>query len=92
MSEELVTKAFSKILNKKEAEKMATSTMQELLTQGKTEFGRDAVLDVLRKKFTKVPKRIGTAIQKMNDPIALKSLLSYALDCQTLDEFVTALR
>jgi hypothetical protein len=79
---------------------MATSTMQELLTQGKiegkiegkTEFGRNAVLNVLRKKFTKIPKRIGTAIQKMNDPIALESLHSYALDCRTLDEFVTALR
>jgi flagellar biosynthesis/type III secretory pathway protein FliH len=112
MSKEIVTKAFSKILNEKEAEKMATSTMQELITQGrkegkkegriegriegktegKTEALRDAVLKVLRKRFTKVPKRIETVIQKMNDPIALESLLSYALDCRTLDEFVTALR
>jgi hypothetical protein len=75
---------------------MAASTMQELLTQGKkegkTEFGRNAVLNVLRKRFTKVPKRIETAIQKMNDPIALESLHSYALDCRTLDEFMVALK
>jgi predicted transposase/invertase (TIGR01784 family) len=104
MSKELVIKAFSKILNEKEAEKMATSTMQELLTQGrkegrkegkkegKTEFGRNAILNVLRKRFTNVPKRIETTIQKMNDPIALESLFSYALDCRTLDEFVAALK
>ncbi|MDR2705853.1 MAG: hypothetical protein LBC02_08765 [Planctomycetaceae bacterium] len=79
---------------------MATSTMQELITQGKkegrmegkTEFGRNAVLNVLRKRFTKVPKRIEIAIQKMNDPIALESLNVHAATCQTLDEFVTALR
>ncbi|MDR3197705.1 MAG: DUF4351 domain-containing protein, partial [Planctomycetaceae bacterium] len=100
MGKELVVKAFSKILDEKEAEKMATSTMQELITQGKkegrkegkTEFGRNAVLNVLRKRFTKIPKRIEAAIQRMNDPIALESLHSYALDCQTLDGFATALK
>jgi hypothetical protein len=74
---------------------MATSTMQELITQGKregkTEFGRNAILNVLRRRFTKVPQSIETVIQKMNDPIALESLHSYALDCLTLDEFVKAL-
>jgi predicted transposase/invertase (TIGR01784 family) len=116
MSQELVTKAFSKILNEKEAERMATSTMQELITQGKregiqegkregiqegkregiqegkTEFGRNAILNVLRRRFTKVPQSIETVIQKMNDPIALESLFSHALDCLTLDEFVAALK
>jgi predicted transposase/invertase (TIGR01784 family) len=100
MSKELVTKAFSKILNEKEAEKMATSTMQELITQGKKEgkqegkmeFGRNAVLNVLRKRFTKVPKRIEMVIQKMNDPIALESLNVHAAICRTLEVFVTALR
>ncbi|MDR2704724.1 MAG: Rpn family recombination-promoting nuclease/putative transposase [Planctomycetaceae bacterium] len=92
MSQELVTKAFSKILNEKEAKKMATSTMQELIIQGKTEFGCNAVLNVLRKRFTKVPKRIETVIQKMNDPIALDSLNVHAATCQTLDEFATALK
>jgi predicted transposase YdaD len=83
---------------------MATSTMQELITQGrkegrmkgrmegKTEALRNAVLNVLRKRFTKVPKRIEIAIQKMNDPIALESLNVHAATCRTLDEFVTDLR
>ncbi|MDR3199091.1 MAG: DUF4351 domain-containing protein, partial [Planctomycetaceae bacterium] len=59
--------------------------------EGKTEFGRNAVLNVLRKKFTNVPKEIETAIQEMNDPIALESLTVHAATCLTLDEFATAL-
>jgi hypothetical protein len=61
--------------------------------EGKAEFGRKAVLNVLCKRFkmTDVPSEIKAAIQRMNDSIALESLLSYALDCQTLDEFAEAL-
>jgi flagellar biosynthesis/type III secretory pathway protein FliH len=108
IGKELVIKALSKILDEKEAEKMATSTMQELIAEGRVEgraegrvegrtegemkFGRNAVLNVLRKRFTKVPKKIEKAISQMNDPIALESLHSYALDCQTLDEFADALK
>ncbi|MDR1962183.1 MAG: hypothetical protein LBQ50_00175 [Planctomycetaceae bacterium] len=75
---------------------MATSTMQELIAEGRAEgemkFGRNAVLNVLRKRFTKVPKKIEKAISQMNDPIALESLNVEAATCQTLDEFVTALK
>ncbi|MDR1964640.1 MAG: Rpn family recombination-promoting nuclease/putative transposase [Planctomycetaceae bacterium] len=92
IGKELVIKAFSKILDEKEAEKMATSTMQELKDEGEAKFGRNAVLSVLRKRFTKVPPKIETAIFQMNDPIALESLHSYALDSQTLDEFANALK
>jgi hypothetical protein len=92
MSQELVTKAYSKILNEKEAEQMATSTMQELIKEGKTEFGHNAVLNVLRKRFTMVPIEIETAIREMNDPIALELLIFEAFESQTLDEFATALR
>ncbi|MDR1271058.1 MAG: hypothetical protein LBK82_16210, partial [Planctomycetaceae bacterium] len=61
--------------------------------RGKAEFGRKAVLNVLCKRFkmTDVPSEIKAAIQQMNDSIALESLLSYALDCQTLDEFAETL-
>jgi hypothetical protein len=57
--------------------------------KGKTEFGRKAVLNVLcqRFKLTKVPKKIKSAIEQMNDPIALESVLCHAASCQTLDEF-----
>jgi hypothetical protein len=61
--------------------------------KGKTEFGRKAVLIVLcqRFKLTKVPKKIKSAIEQMNDPIALESLHCRVLDCQTLDEFAEEL-
>jgi hypothetical protein len=60
--------------------------------EGKAEGVRNSVLAVLRKKFTNVPQEIEMAIQQMNDPIALESLHSHALDSQTLDEFATALK
>jgi hypothetical protein len=59
--------------------------------KGKAEFGRDAVLDVLRTRFKRVPKRIEMSIQQMNDPIALKSLNVHAATSKTLDEFAEAL-
>ncbi|MDR2117425.1 MAG: hypothetical protein LBP87_13700, partial [Planctomycetaceae bacterium] len=55
--------------------------------RGKTEFGRNAVLSVLRKKFTRIPKKIETSIRRMNDPTALESLVIEAATCQTLHEF-----
>jgi hypothetical protein len=76
------------------------STLYELWTaegraegevRGKAEFGRNAVLKVLRKRFEQVPERIEVAVQQMNDPIALDSLNVHAATCQTLDEFAEAL-
>ncbi|MDR2440458.1 MAG: hypothetical protein LBE12_13945 [Planctomycetaceae bacterium] len=60
--------------------------------KGKTAFGRNAVLSVLRKRFNKVPLKIETMIQQMNDPIALELLVIDAATCQTLDEFSKAVR
>jgi hypothetical protein len=59
--------------------------------RGEANFGRNAVLGVLRTRFKRVPKRIETAINQMNDPIALKSLNIHAATCQTLGEFAEAL-
>ncbi|MDR2117426.1 MAG: hypothetical protein LBP87_13705 [Planctomycetaceae bacterium] len=60
--------------------------------KGKTEFGRNVVLSILRKKFTRIPKKIETSIRRMNDPIALESLVIEAATCQTLLEFSETLR
>ncbi|MDR3197590.1 MAG: Rpn family recombination-promoting nuclease/putative transposase [Planctomycetaceae bacterium] len=57
--------------------------------EGQAEGIRNTILVILRKRFTNVPQEIETAIQQMNDPIALELLSSHALDCQTLDDFVT---
>ncbi|MDR2754915.1 MAG: hypothetical protein LBC20_04350 [Planctomycetaceae bacterium] len=61
-------------------------------TEGRTEFGRNAVLSLLHKRFVKIPKKIETAVRRMNDPIALESLVIDAATCQTLREFSDALR
>ena len=50
------------------------------------------VLKALRRKFKKIPKGIEEAVLTMSDPIALESLLEHAIDSNTLDEFVAALR
>jgi hypothetical protein len=96
IGKELVIKAFSKILDEKEAEKMATSTMQELIAEGRVEgraeSGQNMVLAALRKKFTKIPKHIEMAIRQMSDPIALESLIGDVISCQSLDEFAGALK
>ncbi|MDR0336470.1 MAG: Rpn family recombination-promoting nuclease/putative transposase [Planctomycetaceae bacterium] len=60
--------------------------------KGEAKFGRNAVLSVLRKRFTKVPTKIETTIQQMNDPIALESLVIDAATCRTLKEFAEILR
>jgi hypothetical protein len=51
-----------------------------------------SVLTVLRKRFRNVPLEIETAVLAMTDLIALESLLEHAVDCETLDEFSTALK
>jgi hypothetical protein len=59
--------------------------------EGKTEAGREIILESLREKFGKVPKHIERTINQMNDPIALKSLAVRTSNCKTLDEFVAEL-
>jgi hypothetical protein len=78
---------------------MSTSVIDEIYAngiakgevKGEVNFGRNAVLAVLRTRFKKVPKRIETAVKQMNSPIALESLTVHAATCQTLDEFSDAL-
>jgi hypothetical protein len=61
--------------------------------RGKAEGLRHAVLNVLRRRFklAEVPEEIEIVIRQKNDPIVLESLLSSALDSQSLEEFVEVL-
>jgi hypothetical protein len=89
---EQVEKAFSKVVNKEEAHRMATTTAEKLMIGGEVKAGRNMVLTVLRKKFEKVPKAIEDAVLAMSDPIALESMHEHAIDSNTLDEFATVLK
>jgi hypothetical protein len=93
---EQIAKTFSKILNEREAQEMATTTAQELLLEGKAEGKVEGkagmVLAVIQDKFKKIPKGVETAIRQMTDPIALDSLAVHAVHSKTLDEFAEALR
>jgi hypothetical protein len=96
---EEVRKAITPIFHER-TEKMITTIFDEARAEGEAKgkaegevkFGRNAVLAALRKKFTKVPKHIETAIQQMNDPIVLESINVEVAVCQTLDEFADALK
>ena len=88
---EQVAMVFSKIVNKEEAHKMAQTTAEKLLIEGGTKASRNVVLAFLRGRFGTVPKEIEEAVNQMNDPIALESLLARTANCKTLDEFVEEL-
>jgi hypothetical protein len=88
---EQIVKAFSKILNEREASDMAKTTAEELWIGGEIKASRNRVLAYLRGKFGTVPKDIEEAVRRMNDPIALESLAARTASCQTLDEFAAEL-
>jgi predicted transposase/invertase (TIGR01784 family) len=101
---ELIVKAYSKVFDEREAQKMAQTTAQELLLEGKTEgiaegiakgkaeSGRNMVLTALRTKFGRIPKDVEKAVLAMSDPIALESLLAQAIQSDTMDEFAEVLK
>ena len=89
---EQIAKAFSKILNEKEATDMAKTTAEELWVGGKAEGKAGTVLMLLRTKFRQIPQEVETAVYQMTDPIALDSLAAHVLHSETLDEFTTALK
>jgi hypothetical protein len=70
---------------------MIKTIFEEKVDEGKTEIGREIILESLREKFGKVPKNIERAINQMNDPIALKSLAVRTSNCKTLAEFADEL-
>ena len=62
------------------------------VAQGEARGKAEAVLTVLRARFKQVPKVTESAIRQMSDSIALDSWAAYAATCQSMDEFVAALK
>jgi hypothetical protein len=60
--------------------------------RGETRGKVEALLTVLRSRFSRVPKDVEKAIRQMSDPIALDSWTAHAATCQTLSEFAEALK
>jgi len=89
---EQIAKAFSKIVNKEEAHKMAQTTAEKLWVGGEIKAKAEAILIVLRERFKKVPKATENAIRQLRDPVALDSWTAYAVSCKSMDEFVAALK
>jgi hypothetical protein len=93
---EQVAKAFSKIINKEEAHKMANTTAEKLLVEGevrgKVQGKKETILDVLKGRFGSVPKSISDTVNDYSDLVALQSLSVLAGSCKSLDEFADGLR
>ncbi|MDR1268403.1 MAG: Rpn family recombination-promoting nuclease/putative transposase [Planctomycetaceae bacterium] len=88
---ETVNEALKPIF-KERTKKMIMTIFEEAEARGEAKAGQKMVLAALRKKFTKIPKRIETAIYRMSDLIALESLISDVFESRTLDEFEKALQ
>jgi len=75
---------------------MARTTAEELWiggeTKGRAEGKAETVLTLLRAKFRRIPKEIEKSVCQMINPIALDSLAVYVLHCDTMDEFVAAIK
>jgi hypothetical protein len=90
-----VNEALKPLFQEKERTIMIKSCFDEMRDEGiaigEAKAGRNLVLQALRKKFMKVPKKIEKAVLAMSDPIALESVLEHVIDSDTLDEFATVL-
>jgi predicted transposase/invertase (TIGR01784 family) len=60
--------------------------------EGKTEGKAELLLAILREKFGRVPEETEQTILSMTDSIALQSWAVRASMCQSMDEFIEALR
>ena len=98
-----VDKILSNVVEGQEDNKMSQAVKQvrktferiareSYIAEGKTEGKSEAILIILRERFKKVPKATESAIRQLRDPVALNSWTAYAASCQSMDEFVAALK
>jgi hypothetical protein len=103
INENVLVNEVSKILDKKETEKMIMSTLEQMYTngklegelkgelkgklEGKTEKAIQDVLRLLTNRFHKVPESISHTVNSYTDLTALDSLFDRACVCKTLAEF-----
>jgi hypothetical protein len=95
----MVSKALNPIFQGKEIV-MIKTIFEEKFDEGvavgkakaKVEEKAEAVLNVLRARFNRVPKEVEKTIHRMTDPIALDSWTAHAATCKSMKEFAEALR
>ena len=94
-NEEVLFHTFKEVIGEKTMltmiEKLEAKARAEGEARERVKARAEMTLELLRKKFHKVPQRIEKAIQSMTDPTALDSLAVHILDSQSLKEFEEAL-
>ena len=88
---EVLANTFKEVTGDEDMPTMVEVWKAEGKAEGKTETAREMIMEFVRGKFGKVPKNIERAVNQMNDPIALKSLLARTANCKTLEEFAAEL-
>jgi hypothetical protein len=96
---EQVHQALKPIFRERERT-MITTIFEEKYLEGKAEGVAEgeakgkaaAVMSVLRKRFTKVPKQVEISVSRMRDPVALESLVGDAAICKSLADFAKCLK
>ncbi|MDR0703862.1 MAG: Rpn family recombination-promoting nuclease/putative transposase [Planctomycetaceae bacterium] len=101
-----VHKSLNNIFQER-TQKMMTTIFDELKAESKAEGKAEAqaeaqaetvnlcqeiVLSVLQTRFKKVPKKVENSLHQVSNAVTLKSLATQAAACQTLDEFVAAVK
>ena len=73
-------------------EKYGSPWINKGIAIGEAKGKAESVLTVLRTRFEKGPREVEQTIREITDPVALDSWTACAATCQSLDDFVTALK
>jgi hypothetical protein len=103
LDEELVNEALNPIFKGKERAMRKTAFEEKFdegvavgeergEARGEVKWKAEALLNVLRARFNRVPKETEKAIRRMTDTIALDSWTAHAATCQSVKEFADALK
>lgn len=92
---ETIRRAYRNIFTKKEADKMAMTTAEELRLQGKaegkTEGKAEMIMVILSDRFGQIPTSLEKKITAVRDSARLSDLGKLAASCKALSEFKKAL-
>jgi hypothetical protein len=99
VDEETWAKALNPIFKGKERAMIKTAFEEKFdegvaVGEGRSEikWKAEALLNVLRARFNRVPKEVEKVIHRMTDPVALDSWTAHAATCKSMKEFADAIK
>ena len=97
---EMINQAISNVFREQEYQKMIEEISNSLILEGiaigeargKVEGKIDAILQLLRIRFNRVPGYVAEGLTERTDLVALDSLFDLAAQCESIEVFVNALK